>query len=36
MSEMQGNKSNEFSPLDRIKDERPPFIIEIAEEPISP
>jgi hypothetical protein len=35
MSEIQGHKSNEISPLDRINDERPPFIIEIAGEPIS-
>ena len=33
MSEIQGHKSNEISPLDRINDEHPPFIIEIAGEP---
>jgi hypothetical protein len=34
MSEIQGHKSNEVTPLDRIKDEYPSFIIEIAGEPL--
>jgi hypothetical protein len=33
MSEIQGHKSHEISPLDRIKDEYPSFIIGIAGEP---
>jgi hypothetical protein len=32
-SEIQGHESNEISPPDRIKDEYPSFIIEIAGEP---
>jgi hypothetical protein len=35
MTEIQGHKSNEISPHDRIKDEYPSLIIEIAGEPIS-
>jgi hypothetical protein len=33
MSEIQGHKSNEVSPIDQIKDEYPSFITEIAGEP---
>jgi hypothetical protein len=33
MSAIQGHKSDEIDPLDRIKDEYPTFIIEIAGEP---
>jgi hypothetical protein len=36
MSEIQGQKSNEIRPLNRIKDEYPSFIIEIAGEPSNP
>jgi hypothetical protein len=35
MSEIQGHKSTEISLPDRIKEEYPSFIIEIAGEPIS-
>src|SRR6266545_8243104 len=35
MNEIQGHKSDEISALDQIKYEYPPFIIEIAEDPIS-
>jgi len=35
MSEIQGHKSNKIGPLDRIKDEYPSFIIEIAGEPVT-
>jgi hypothetical protein len=32
MYEIQGHKSNKIGPLDRVKDEYPSFIIEIAGE----
>jgi hypothetical protein len=33
MGEIQGHKSNKIGPPDRVKDEYPSFIIEIAGEP---
>jgi hypothetical protein len=36
MSELQAHKSKEISSLDRVKDEYPSFITEIAGEPSQP